>query len=190
MRNTARGIFVALVALSMAWASVAGETLPLETHLNTFARQLQLAMTLSSVAIHSPSLQDLHTNAQLLINFIEGVGGRHFVRPEGDLAEPDGLSHEFSVIRQHVERTELSAEARSIAFTAAKNVRTYLDFALSAALRCIDQRRRELATLDMMQSYAFLAAAYGEPCDVPYVPALWTLLIVFDLDNAAPREDG
>ena len=181
---------IALLLVGLAWAGLADDVLPLETRLTTFARQLQLGMTLSSVAIHSPSLADLHTHAQQLINLLEGAQGRHFVRSDPSQNPSSGLMEDFAGIRQRFEQAEVSGDMQALLFSPAKNVRTYLSLALSSALRSIEQRRLDLAVLEMMQAYAFLSAAYGKPCDAPYVPALWTILRAFNLDHATSPEEG
>lgn len=153
----------------------------IEDRLVAFTHQLRMGLTLATVAVHSPAMIDLHLHAQQLVNLLEGTDGRHFVRLAAVSETTLGLLNEMLFIRARFEQAQLADNIRMRVMASAKNVRTYMEYALSAALAALEQRRLDLAVDDMMRAYAFLLAAYEKPCDTVYVPALWTILRTYDL---------
>ena len=163
----------------------------IEDHLVALAHQLRMCLTLATVAAHSPTIIDLRLHAQQLINLLEGNGGVHFIRSAVAAEIPLGLIRGMTLVRTRLEQSNLEDEALARVKASIKNVSTYLGFSLSAALSGLDQRRMDLASSDMLRAYAFLLAAYENPCDVAYVPALWTILRAYDLTGRVrPDEEG
>jgi len=170
-----------LLTLAILAVGATGQTeeRTVEDRLVALAQQLRLGMTLASVAAYSPTLDDLRLHAQQLVNLLEGSGGRHFVRPVPPVDDVPGLLVEMTSLGARFEATAPDPESRARVRDAVRNVRTFLTFALEAALTALDDRRIDRASSDMLRAYAFLLAAYERPCDIPYVPALWTLLRAF-----------
>lgn len=181
MRTVICAILMLGILLLGGVMGVAQDERSLEDRLIAFTHQLRMGLTLSTVAAHSPTIVDLRLHAQQLINLLEGVDGDHFVRLAAASELPTGLIVELAAMRTRIDAASPATEVRPLVLTAIKNVRTYLDLALSATLDGIAQRRLDLASADMLRVYAFLLAAYEKPCDAAYVPALWTILRAYDL---------
>jgi hypothetical protein len=176
---------VCLLALAIVTIGVSGQTeeRTVEDRLVTFAQQLRMGMALASVAAYSPTLGDLRLHAQQLVNLLEGPNGKHFVHPDPTEVDIPGLLVEVTWLGTRFNTTSADQESHLRIADAAGNVRTFLTYALEAALTALDSRRMDKASSDMLRAYAFLVAAYERPCDVPYVPALWTILRAFDLTD-------
>jgi len=156
-----------------------------EQRLIAFTNQLRMALTLSTVAAHSPTLRDVQLHAQQLVNLLEGSGGRHYSPPAGSEEAVEGLMHAMSAWEDRFAQADIAPSLRTTLSASARNVATYLAFALDATLSGLQQRRLDLAIRHMLQAYAFLLAAYEKPCDTSYVPALWTILRAFGLGMEA-----
>ena len=166
------------------WADLTTEVQPLGERVSGFAQQLRLAISVASFAVYSPTFRDLRLHAQQLINLLEGVQGRHFVRSDGSPSVPVGLVVEVSAWSRRYADTELETSVRAMLTTATRNVRIYLDLALDAALSVLDQRHLDLAITDMLRVYAYLAAAYEQPDESAAVPALQTILRAFGVESS------
>ncbi|MFC2079199.1 hypothetical protein ACFLSZ_04395 [Candidatus Bipolaricaulota bacterium] len=189
MRKTVRAVML-LGILLMSGAGIAAqqEEQSIEDRLVAFTHQLRMSLTLATVAAHSPTIIDLRLHAQQLINLLEGADGTHFVRPAVSTEMPVGLLREIARLQTRFGQVQQDDDLTRVK-AAAGNVSTYLEFALDAALAGLKQRRMDLATSDMLRAYAFLLAAYERPCDVAYVPALWTILRVYDLVSRLEAND-
>ena len=172
-----------LVLLTVVSIAVGGQTAErtIEDRLVAFTQQLRMGMALASVATYSPTLDDLRLHAQQLINLLEGAGGKHVVRPSPLVEAAPGLLVEVVALGPRFDALAAEADIRVRIRDAAKNVRTFLSYALEAALSAVDGRRIDRASADMLRAYAFLLAAYERPCDTPYVPALWTILRTYGI---------
>jgi len=175
-RATACVLMLAVLAVGAAGQT---EERTAEDRLVTLAQQLRMGMTLATVAAYSPTLDDLRLHAQQLVNLLEGSNGKHFVRPAPPADDVPGLLVEMAWLGTRFDAALPDPESRARVGNAARNVRTFLTFALEAALTALDERRIDRASTDMLRTYAFLLAAYERPCDISYVPALWTLLRAF-----------
>jgi len=188
MRTVAMLICLLLVVSAIAIPQSDGDRepdseRPVAERLGNLAERLRLGLTVASVAVHSPTLADIRHHAQQLINLLEGTKGPHYVRPVQPLDEWPGMLPELLVISARFEAQSFEPNTRAQVVAAAKNTRTFLSFALAAAISGLEQRRLDFATLDMLRVYAYLAAAYETPCDAAYVPALWTILRIFGLTD-------
>ncbi len=183
MSIAARRLLLCLLLAGAGTMSAAAipEGKPLEDQLIGFAQQLRIGMTLATVATYSPTIGDLRLHAQQLVNLLEGPHGKHYARPVSSDEPTAGLLIEAGAFGSRFQTRGLGSETRGRLAEATRNVRTYLSLALDASLSVLDERRMERASAAMMQAYAFLLAAYEQPCGVPYVPALWTILRAFDL---------
>jgi len=172
-----------LILLTVVSIAVGGQTAErtIEDRLVAFTQQLRMGMALASVAAYSPTLDDLRLHAQQLINLLEGAGGKHVVRPSPLVEAVPGLLVEVVALGPRFDALAAEADVRVPIRDAAKNVRTFLSYALEAALSAVDGRRIDRASADMLRAYAFLLAAYERPCDTPYVPALWTILRAYGI---------
>jgi hypothetical protein len=185
MNRAIRATGVCLLVLAAGVGAFAQEERTIEERLVVFSEQLRLGLTLATVAAYSPTLGDLRLHAQQLVNLLEGPQGKHFVRPVPAVQETPGLLVEATALVVRFEAPSVDPEVRGPIGDAAKNVRTYLAFALETALSALDERRIDRASTDMLRTYAFLFAAYEKPCDVTYVPALATILRAFELVKRA-----
>lgn len=183
-----RRICVGVLATILMACSILGvglqEVRTVEDRLIAFTHQIRLGLTLATIAAHSPTLSDVRLHAQQLVNLLEGAEGRHFAEV---LSSPDvatGLVLELAAMKSRLENASLPDTSRRLVLTSARNVSTFLDLALSAALESLDARQIDIATADMLRAYAFLLAAYEMPCDTTYVPALWTILGAYDLTES------
>ncbi len=190
MNRAIRATGVCLLVLAVGTGAVAQEERTIEERLVAFSEQLRLGLTLATVAAYSPTLGDLRLHAQQLVNLLEGSQGKHFVRPVPAGQEITGLLVEATALAVRFEAPSIDPEIRGPIGDAAKNVRTYLAFALETALSALGARRIDRASMDMLRTYAFLLAAYEKPCDVTYVPALSTILRAFDLVGPVQGETG
>jgi len=172
-----------LILLTVVSIAVGGQTAErtIEDRLVAFTQQLRMGMALASVAAYSPTLDDLRLHAQQLINLLEGAGGKHVVRPSPLVEAVPGLLVEVVALGPRFDALAAEADVRVPIRDAAKNVWTFLSYALEAALSAVDGRRIDRASADMLRAYAFLLAAYERPCDTPYVPALWTILRAYGI---------
>jgi hypothetical protein len=159
----------------------------IEERLVAFSQQLRIGLTLATVAAYSPTLGDLRLHAQQLVNLLEGPQGKHFARPGPPGDEPIGLLVEITALGLRFEVASIDPGARNRVTDAAKNVRTYLSYALEAALAGLEERRVDRAAAAMLRAYAFLLAAYENPCGTAYVPGLWTILRAFELTDRVTR---
>ena len=185
MNRAIRATGVCLLVLATGIGAFAQKERTIEERLVAFSEQLRLGLTLATVAAYSPTLGDLRLHAQQLVNLLEGPQGKHFVRPVPAGQETTGLLVEATALVVRFEAPSVDPEVRGPIGDAAKNVRTYLAFALETALSALDERRIDRASTDMLRTYAFLLAAYEKPCDVTYVPALATILRAFELVKRA-----
>ena len=174
-------ILLGVLLLSGIGAAAQQEEQTIEDRLVSFTHQLRMSLTLATVAAYSPTIIDLHLHAQQLVNLLEGPEGSHYALPAVTAEIPSGLLREMVRMRTRIELSQLEGETLARVKTSANNVYTYLEFALSAALEGLDQRGMGTASSDMLRAYAFLLAAYEIPCDVTYVPALWTILRAYNL---------
>jgi len=180
-----------LLAFAMVGiGAVAQEERTIEERLLAFAEQLRLGLTLATVAAYSPTIGDLRLHAQQLVNLIEGPQGQHFVGPVPSGREAPGLLVEANALAVRFESLSPDPKMRRPIGDAAKNVRTYLAFALETALSALRERRIDRASADMLRAYAFLLAAYEKPCGFTYVPALASILRAFDLVDWAAGGDN
>ena len=177
------------VALFAAGGTGWAQDRTVEDRLIALARQLRLGLTLSTVAAYSPTLGDLRLHAQQLVNLLEGAQGKHFVRPPQSTDEGPGALPELTALGPRFEAAPIDPDARGRVVAAVGNVRTFLVSALDAALSALAERRIDRASTHMLRAYAFLLAAYERPCDVPYVPAMWTILRAFGLTERIGQED-
>jgi len=183
-------VLLGILLISGIGATAQQEEQTIEDRLVVFTHQLRMGLTLATVSAHSPTIVDLHLHAQQLVNLLEGPDGKHFVRLAATDEALFGLLGEMTALRTRLEQAQLAEDIRARVVASAKNVRTYLDFALSAALAGLAQRRMDVATSDMLRAYAFLLAAYEQPCDAAYIPALWTILRVYNLAVRVETEEG
>ncbi len=191
MNRATRATGVFLLVLAIAGIGTIGqEERSIEERLLVFSEQLRLGLTLATVAAYSPTLGDLRLHAQQVVNLLEGSQGKHFVRPVPAGQEMTGLLVEATALAVRLGAPSIDPEIRGPIGDAAKNVRTYLAFALETALSALEERRIDRASNDMLRVYAFLLAAYEKPCDVTYVPALWTILRAFGLTGPVQGETG
>ncbi len=190
MRKSIRAaILLGILLMSGVGGTAQQEEQTMEDRLVAFTHQVRMGLTLATVAVHSPTIIDLHLHAQQLINLLEGPDGRHFVRLAATTEIPFGLLNEMTFIRARFEQAQLADSIWARVLVSAKNVRTYMEFALSAALTGLEQRRLDLAVNDMLRAYAFLLAAYEKPCETVYVPALWTILRAYELVTRLGMDD-
>ncbi len=189
MRTANRAARIALLLVAAAAIVGAGQTgqtgqmaeRMIEDRLIALAQQLRMGMTLATVAAYSPTPGDLRIHAQQLVNLLEGTEGKHFTRPIPPTEEIPGLLVEITTLGARFEVVPIEVETRDRIVAAARNVRAFMTFALEEALSAIEERRIDRAASAMLRAYAFLLAAYEQPCDAPYVPALWTILRAFEL---------
>lgn len=182
-RNTVGG-WVLLLCLILGigftgWADLAADEQPLADRVSGFALQLRLAISVASFAAYSPTFRDLRLHAQQLVNLLEGVEGRHFVRSENSSPIPLGLLVEIAAWSRRYADADLEPATRAMLAAATRNVRIYLDLALDAALSVLEQRHLDLAITDMLRVYAYLSAAYERPDESAAIPALQTILRAF-----------
>lgn len=166
------------------WADLSAEGQPLEDRVGGFAQQLRLAISVASFAVYSPTFRDLRLHAQQLINLLEGAEGRHFVRSENAASPPVGLVVEVATWSRRYADATMEPATRAMLTAATRNVRIYLDLALDAALSVLEQRHLDLATMDMLRVYAYLAAAYERPEESGAVLGLQTILRAFGVTSA------
>jgi len=189
MKGANRAVTACLLVVAIVSSGAIGraQERTIEDRLIVFAQQLRMGLTLAAVAAYSPTRDDLRLHAQQLVNLLEGAQGKHFVRPVQSAEEVPGLLVELTALGGRFEVASLDMGARDRIVDAAGNLRIFLTSALEAALSALDERRIDRASTEMLRAYALLLAAYEGPRDVPYVPALWTILRVFDL---TVRVDG
>ena len=180
--------FVFCLALSVLTSPLIAqeEERTFEHRLVAFTNQLRMGLTLATVATHSPTLRDLQLHAQQLVNLLEGSEGRHFSRPAGSENVPiEGMANAIQEWNDRFAEADIAPPLRSTLSMSARNVKTYLELALDAALASLQKQRLDLASGDMLRAYAFLLAAYEKPCDTNYIPALWTILRAFGVEEAS-----
>jgi len=175
---------VTLAGLSQAVSADGG----IEDRLVAVSGRLRLALSLSSFAVYAPSIADLHLHAQQIVNLLEGSEGAHYVPPEGADEIVRGLRSDLSALVDSFEKASFEQETRTRIATATRNMTSYLEMALEAALRSLRQRRLETASEEMRRVYAFLAAAYERPAGHSTVPGLWTILRVYGLDTSGEEK--
>ena len=190
MNRAIRGMAFCLFVLAVVGigATAQPEERSIDERLVMFTQQLRMGLTLATVAAYSPTLADLRLHAQQLVNLLEGSQGKHFARPLPSREEITGLLVEMTSLSERFEGPSIRPEIRGPIVDAAKNVRTYLSYALEAALSGLGERRIDRASADMMRAYAFLLAAHEKPCGAAYVPAMWTILRAFDLTERVAGE--
>jgi hypothetical protein len=159
-----------------------------ETRWLTFAERLRFCLSIASFAVYAPTVADLRLQAQQLVNLLEGTDGRHYFRA----TEPDeafsGLLSEVAQLTKGLPNHLVEREVRLRVGAATKNVAVYLELALDAALSSLRERRLDQASKEMLRVYAYLAAAYERPCEIPLVPGLWTVLRALGLAERIERE--
>ena len=192
MKRRCRVAMLVAGLLAISILGAAQQEVPtMEDRLIVFTHQVRMGLTLATVAALSPTLGDLRLHAQQLVNLLEGTKGRHFVQTAVALDLPLGLRSELSVMRDRLSQASQPGEARRLVLTATANVGAFLELALSATLEGLEQRRLDGASGAMLRAYAFLLAAYENPCGTTYVPALWAILRAFDLtERLQPSTDG
>jgi hypothetical protein len=185
---------IGLIVL-LALAGVVGEAQPMrssetgvEDRLMSLANRLRLSLSIASFAVYAPTIGDLHLHAQQLVNLLEGTQGRHYVRPIEPDDDPRGLVSDVTELARTFVDQPLDPTIRIRIGAATKNVDIYLGLALDAALSSLQQRRLDQASEEMLRVYAYLAAAYERPCEIPRVPGLWTVLRVFGLVEDPPSD--
>jgi hypothetical protein len=188
----AKRICILLLSAIVLWGGVVGaaQEKTLDDRLIVFTQELRMGLTLATVASFSPTMSDLRLHAQQLVNLLEGVDGRNFVRPAVSTELPDGLLIESAALRAGFESSPPNADADALVVRSAANVVTYLDLALSATLEGLSRRRWDDANADMLRAFAFLAAAYEKPCGAAYVPGWWTILRIYGLAARLEVSDG
>jgi hypothetical protein len=159
-----------------------------EDRLMSLANRLRLGLSIASFAVYAPTLGDLHLHAQQLVNLLEGLEGRHYVRPIEPDDNPRGLVSDVTELARTFVDQPLDPTIRARIGAATKNVDIYLGLALDAALSSLQQRRLDQASEEMLRVYAYLAAAYERPCEIPRVPGLWTVLRAFGLVEMPPSD--
>lgn len=190
MNQTTRGAVAGLALLIALAAWVAGQSdeAAVRGRLAAVSDELRMALTLATIAAHSPTIGDLRLHAQQLVNLLEGSEGKHFARPVGPAGELAGLLVEADALRLRFEALPIEPRIRASTLDASRNLRSFLSFALDATLSALGERRIEQASASMLRAYAFLLAAYERPCEIAYVPALWTILRTFGPTEAAAGE--
>lgn len=184
------GVLVALFLVTSLGGVAQQEARTFEDRLVALAHQVRMGLTLATVAAHAPTIGDLRLHAQQLVNLLEGVDGRHFARASASAEIPIGIQVELASIRAGFEDASMPDDSRRLVLTSARNVASFLELALSAALDGLDARQVDSASSDMLRAYAFLLAACENPCDTTYVPALWTILRAFNLAERMESSDG
>jgi hypothetical protein len=172
---------ITAVLLSFLVVSASAQESAMEDRLISFTHEIRMSLTLATIAAKSPTLADLKLHAQQLVNMLEGGDGQHFVRlvDEGDT--PVGLLADLDDLRPRLETGTLSVAVLARISTSVRNVATFLDLALSAALDGLSRRRLTDANADLLRAYAFLLAAYEKPCEAAYIPGWWTILRAYNL---------
>jgi len=189
MKETMLLLIVIALTIGAAAPAVADER-PVEERLTMLAGRLRLGLSVASIAIYSPTVVDLHLHAQQLVNLLEGIDGRHYVRSAESQEDGPGVMPEMIVLATRFADPSFVSEFRGQIVVAGKNVRVFLDFALDAALSTLAQRRLDDGIREMLRVYAYLASAYETPCAAPRVPALWTILRAFGVVEPEQAEDA
>ena len=183
------GVLASAVAVASQVEPVpptSGEGAPVEMRLEGVADRLRLAMTLSTLAVLSPTLVDARLHAQRVVNLLEGTVGRHFVArlaPEGEVR---GLLVDVRGLVPWLARKPIDPPLRETVLSFAKNIATFLDLALEAALASLGRRHLDLAAEDMRRAFAYLSAALGPESGPTYLGGVLDLLRLLE----APAEAG
>jgi len=183
-RNRCAAALLAAMILALLFAHVGmgqDESGAIEDRLLRLAGRLRLGLSIASLGVYAPSIGDLHVHAQQLVNLLEGSEGRHFVRPDEADEAVTGLRRDVADLATRLASDRAEQEVRLRVSSAVKNVNTYFQMALDAALAGLSERRLERATNEMLRAYAFLAAAYEMPTELPLIPGLRTILRSFDV---------
>jgi len=185
----ATGLCLLVLGVVVSGAIAQSDETAIEERLIAFTQQLRMGLTLATVAAYSPTLGDLRLHAQQLVNLLEGARGKHFVRPVPSAQEVTGLLVDVASLAVRFEASSIDSGTRGVIQDALRNVRTYLAFALEAALAALEERRIDRASSEMLRAYAYLLAAYEKPCDATYVPAMWTILRALNLTERVAGKD-
>ncbi len=172
---------VAAVLLSLVVVVASAQETTMEDRLVSFTHEIRMSLTLATIAANSPTLADLRLHAQQLVNLLEGGDGRHFIRLADEGETPVGLLVELDDLCPRLETATLATSVNNRVVASARNVKTFLDLALSATLTGLSQRRLDDANADLLRAYAFLLAAYEKPCEAAYVPGWWTIVRAYNL---------
>ena len=151
-----------------------------EWRLSSMAERLRMAMTLATLAVLSPTPATQRLHIQQVINLLEGVGGKHFVRRVAPEEEVPGLLPDARALSARLVKASLNQKVREPALVVAKHTLSFLNLALETSLLGLRQRRLERAANDMLKTYAYLSAALGcesDPTNLGGVLALSRLLI-------------
>ncbi len=183
-----RNRYAAVLLAALACASLLAhsgmsqnESGAIEGRLIRFAGKLRLGLSIASFGVYAPSIGDLRVHAQQLVNLLEGSEGRHFVQPGEAEEAVTGLRRDVTDLATRLASAAPEQEVRLRVASAMKNVNAYLQMAVDAALAGLSERRLERATNEMLRAYAFLAAAYEMPTELPLVPGLRTILRAFEI---------
>ncbi len=166
----------------------AKEDVSIERRLASMAEQLRMAMTLTTLAVLSPTPAAQRLHIQQVINLLEGTGGRHFVKRVSPQEEIPGLIPCAQALFARLETTPLNPMGREPISVAAKHTLSLLNSALETSLFGLRQRRLERASDEMLKAYAYLTAALGcgsDPTDLSGVLVLSRLFLA-----SSPASDG
>ena len=173
-------LLLVFVATMAGLSQAAGADEPgIEDRLLGVSGRLRLALSVSSFAVYAPSIGDLHLHAQQIVNLLEGSDGPHYIRPEEADDVVRGLRSDLSGLVDSFERASIESETRTRIAAATRNMTSYFEMALDAALTSLRLRRLDAASEEMRRAYAFLAAAYERPAGHSTVPGLCTILRLF-----------
>lgn len=135
------------------------------------ADQTKLAISISAVAVFSPSLVDARSQAERLLVLLRGDGRDR----------PVGLVQEAALLQDGIVGRKFEAEREKALLGAAGNIQTFLRLAGDAAASAGRARSLEAATLDLFRGYAYLVAAWGLPVDGIAIPGIVALLRAFEV---------
>lgn len=170
------GMAAALVA-SVACLGQSGEVTASSADLLVakFADQTKLAISISAVAVFSPSLVDARSQAERLLIILRGDGRDR----------PVGLVQEAAFLPDGIVSRGFETEREKALLGAAGNIQTFMRLAADAITSAGRARSLEAATFDLFRGYACLVAAWGLPVDGIAIPGIATLLRAFEIPVSA-----
>ncbi len=139
------------------------------------ADKTKLAISISAVAVFSPSLVDARSQAERLLVILRGDGRDR----------PVGLVQEAALLPAGIVMRGFETEREKALLGAVGNVQTLLRLAADAVASAGRARSLEAATLDLFRGYACLVAAWGLPVDGIAIPGIVTLLRAFEIPFSA-----
>ena len=182
-------ILLAIAAVAGQAQSMRSSETGVEDRLMALTNRLRLSLSIASFAVYAPTIGDLHLHAQQLVNLLEGMEGRHYVRPIESGEDLRGLVTDVGELVVRFTDQPLDPDIRIRIGAATKNIGVYLGLALDAALLSLQQRRLNQASEEMLRVYAYLAAAYERPCEIPRIPGLWTVLRLVGLVETQQEDE-